>query len=190
MRITGGIHRSRKLVAPRGSATRPTSDRVREALFSFLTVQGALEGAAVLDLYAGTGALSFEALSRGAKTAVLVEPSRDAREAIRANAVALRVEGAIEVVPVTVERAGSRVAARSPFDLVFADPPYADVASGAVRRALTALLQDRQLVLPGGLLLLEHGKRDEPPELPGLDLHHTRQYGDTSIAVYTAVAAP
>ena len=83
MRITGGIHRSRRLVAPGGSGTRPTADRVREALFSILSARSALSGAAVLDLYAGTGALGLEALSRGAREAVFVESERAALAALR-----------------------------------------------------------------------------------------------------------
>src|SRR5437899_4832041 len=106
MRITGGEHRSRGLVAPRGHATRPTSDRVREALFAILGAMQpmqSIEGARVLDLYAGTGALALEALSRGASCAVMVERGREALDAIRANVAALGVAAVARVVAAPVE---------------------------------------------------------------------------------------
>src|ERR1700680_1652370 len=99
MRITGGIHRSRSLRAPRGERTRPTSDRVREALFGILTARRSLAGLEILDLYAGTGALALEALSRGAGRATLVESSREALAAIRANVAALGVQDRVRVIP-------------------------------------------------------------------------------------------
>src|SRR5262249_3327716 len=129
MRITGGVHRSRNLVAPRGQATRPTSDRVREALFAILRADPPIHGPRVLDLYAGTGALALEALSRGAAFAVLVERGKEALDAIRANVAALGVAAEARVVSVPVERAarGVQTAATAlggeAFDLVFVDPP-------------------------------------------------------------------
>ena len=106
MRVTGGIFRSRALRAPRGTTTRPTSDRVREAMFSMLVSDGLIEeGARILDLYAGSGALGLEALSRGAGEAVLVEQGRDALAAIRENVEALDVADRVRVVAARVERA-------------------------------------------------------------------------------------
>src|SRR4051794_32741588 len=102
MRITGGTFRSRSLAAPRGTETRPTSDRVREALFSMLVADGCFggdPGPRVLDLYAGSGALAFEALSRGARSAVLVDHSRAALAVLRENARSLGVEDSVTVVP-------------------------------------------------------------------------------------------
>src|SRR5689334_18455145 len=128
MRITGGVFRSRMLTAPRGQQTRPTSDRVREALFSMLASAGAFSdelGPRVLDLYAGSGALGLEALSRGAQSAVLVESGRPALAAIRDNARALDVEGQVTVIGARVDRALAEL--EGPFDLVLIDPPYADV---------------------------------------------------------------
>src|SRR5580698_8823990 len=115
MRITGGAFRSRALRAPRGQATRPTSDRVREALFGILSSAGALDGVRVLDLYAGTGALALEALSRGASDATLVEGAREALDAIRANVKSLAVEDRVRVVAGDVREAVRRL--RGPFDL-------------------------------------------------------------------------
>src|SRR4051794_17180995 len=105
MRITGGIHRSRALVAPRGVETRPTSDRVREALFSMLLSDGLFqEPPRVLDVYAGSGALGFEAISRGAREVVFVESARPALTAIRDNAQALDVLDIVTVVPIPAAR--------------------------------------------------------------------------------------
>jgi 16S rRNA (guanine966-N2)-methyltransferase len=185
MRITGGRYRSRTLEAPRGDATRPTSDRVREALFAILGSNGGLAGARVLDLYAGTGALAFEALSRGAAEAVLVEPARAALRVIQANARSLAVEALVKVVPTTVERAGTAVLAAGPFDLVFADPPYADITSGEAPRAIEALLRaPAGLLTAEATLVLEHGKADTPPALAGLGALDTRRYGDTCLSFY------
>jgi 16S rRNA (guanine966-N2)-methyltransferase len=185
MRITGGVYRSRSLRAPRGDATRPTSDRVREALFAILGSQRTLEGCAVLDLYAGTGALGFEALSRGARAATFVESARAAIAVIHANAGALRLEARARVVPVTVERCGDALGPEAPFDLVFADPPYAMVESGAVTAALERLV-GRGVLAEGGILVLEHGKAAAPPSLAGLAIGEARRYGDTALAFYAA----
>jgi 16S rRNA (guanine966-N2)-methyltransferase len=186
MRITGGTFRSRALRAPRGQATRPTSDRVREALFGILASAGALEGARVLDLYAGTGALALEALSRGAVRAVLVESSRDALDAIRANVASLGVDDRVRVVASDVRAAVRRIApAEAPFDLVLADPPWALVDSGAAPRALGELVRGNALSLSlSGTLVLEHAARSGPPDLGGLALAETRTYGDTALSFY------
>jgi len=180
MRITGGVFRSRALKAPKGSSTRPTSDRVREALFSALASGGLLDDAPrVLDLYAGTGALAFEALSRGASSAVLVEHARDALAVIRENARALDVERRVEIIPSRVDRALARV--RGPFDVVFADPPYADVPTSAFAAVLEGAAH---LVGSGGALVLEHGTKDAPPAIAGLELDRSREYGDTTLTLY------
>jgi 16S rRNA (guanine966-N2)-methyltransferase len=190
MRITGGTHRSRSLVAPRGQATRPTSDRVREALFAILGAEEPLAGARVLDLYAGTGALALEALSRGAALAVMVERGREALDAIRSNVAALGVTGAARVVGVPVERAAKAIrgAGGSGFNLVFVDPPYADVPSGDAARAIGAIV-GAGLVADGARLVLEHGKNDEAPAMEGLALQHTRRYGDTCLSFYVRTVA-
>jgi len=184
MRITGGEMRSRHLKAPAGESTRPTSDRVREALFGILAARGAVEGARVLDLYAGSGALALEALSRGAARAVLVERGRPALEAIRANVEALGLGARAKVVAGPVERAAPRLSAEGPFDLVLVDPPYADVPRGAVGRALEPLLAGGALSA-GALLVLEHAHADAPPPLAGLSAEETRRYGDTALTFYT-----
>jgi 16S rRNA (guanine966-N2)-methyltransferase len=183
MRITGGIHRSRALRAPPGSATRPTSDRVREALFGILTSAGAVEGARVLDLYAGTGALGLESLSRGAATALLVESSRAAAHVAQQNVESLGLTGVARILGAPVERSGPRIAASGPFDLVLADPPWALVDSGGAGRALVALVA-HGILAERGLLVLEHASRTAAPELEPLSRGETRTYGDTALTFY------
>ncbi len=181
MRITGGTLRSRVLRAPRGQATRPTSDRVREALFGILSSAGAIAGARVLDLYAGTGALALEALSRGASEATLVESSREALDAIRANIRSLALDARVRVVAADVGRAVGRL--RGPFELVLADPPWSLVDAGEVSPAVAQLVSKGALA-ERSVLVLEHASRSSPPGVEGLDLRETRRYGDTSLAFY------
>jgi 16S rRNA (guanine966-N2)-methyltransferase len=199
MRITGGTYRSRALRAPHGHATRPTTDRVREALFGILTSAGGVDGARVLDLYAGTGALALEALSRGAASAVLVESSRDALVALRANIAALGVEDRARVVPGDVAQAVRRLgragpsgrvapaAAEAAFDLVFADPPWAALDAPLDHdhpvAALSALAHDLGIA-EEGRVVLEHSSRTIPLDVDGLVRLDTRRYGDTALTFY------
>jgi 16S rRNA (guanine966-N2)-methyltransferase len=186
MRITGGEFRSRRLVAPRSMATRPTQDRVREALFSILTSRGTFddEPARVLDLYAGTGALGLEALSRGAASAVFVEKSKDALHALRENVATLGVASRVTLVSTTCEKAlATRLG--GPFDLVFLDPPYADLVS-----ALVVLSQVVSSLAPLATVVLEHGSGDQAGEVLGLTLEDTRVYGDTALSLYAVRAPP
>jgi 16S rRNA (guanine(966)-N(2))-methyltransferase RsmD len=190
MRITGGTLRSRALRAPRGEATRPTSDRVREALFGILGSAGRLDGARVLDLYAGTGALALEALSRGAAQATLVESSRDALAAVRANVEALGVDDRARVVAADVRGAARRLARAGPFDLVLADPPWALVDTGEAPRAIAGIVRAGALG-PDALVVLEHAARSTPPEIDCLARGESRHYGDTALTFYKpAILAP
>jgi 16S rRNA (guanine966-N2)-methyltransferase len=183
LRIVAGRLGGRRLVAPRDSATRPTAERVREALFSVL---GPAEGA-VLDLYAGSGALGFEALSRGAGRVVLVEARKPAIEAIRENIQALGVGGQCELIPRPVERAGPQLATSGPFRWILADPPYTLVENGQAPRAVLSLLA-AGLLAPAGVLVLEHDARTEPPAFPGISLLETRRYGATGLSLFEAPA--
>jgi 16S rRNA (guanine(966)-N(2))-methyltransferase RsmD len=174
LRIIAGSLGGRRLVAPRGLATRPTSDRVREALFSAL---GEISGARVLDLFAGTGALGLEALSRGAARATFVDNARPALQALRENIAALDVGDRATVVAEPALRAVGSLA--GPFDLVFIDPPYA--ALDAVPPLVATL--DRAL-LPGATVVLEHASRDPQPRLGELEGKPARVYGDTALSIY------
>lgn len=185
MRITGGEWLSRTLRAPKGNATRPTSDRVREALFSMLASDGLFDGAPrVLDLYAGSGALSLEALSRGAASAVAVEHAREALTAIRENAAALGAADRLRVVSSRVEKA--LVAFDGSFELVLLDPPYADVRTPAFARVLEGAARR---LSRAGTLVLEHASTDEPPIVPSLTRDRSRRYGDTTISLYRPLGA-
>jgi 16S rRNA (guanine966-N2)-methyltransferase len=176
MRVIAGRLGGRRLVAPRGLATRPTSDRVREALFSAL---GDVTGAHVLDLFAGTGALGIEALSRGAERATFVESARPALAALRANLSALDLEAASRVIHAPCERAIASL--DGAYDLVFADPPYAATASiPGLFAALTAAGRIRR----GARAVVEHASRDPAPEIGSLARRSSRAYGDTSLTFY------
>jgi 16S rRNA (guanine966-N2)-methyltransferase len=174
MRVVAGEYRGRRLQAPRGTSVRPTSDRVREALFSIL---GDIEGLRVLDLFAGSGALAIEALSRGAASATLVENDRAALDAIRANLAPLEGANAEVVRADVLAWLGGR---RGPFDLVFADPPYSSAGklAGALSQKLPAALS------PNALIVSESDKRD--PLTLAFPLEDERTYGHTRIAIHRA----
>ncbi len=186
MRITGGTFRSRSLIAPRGQETRPTSDRVREALFSMLVSDGVFAeepGPRVLDLYAGSGALAFEALSRGGREAVLVESARPALIAIRENAHALALEDQVSVLTMRCERAIDVLEGH--FDLVLIDPPYAEVRLPGFPVLLAGVAR---VLAPGGVLVLEHASTDEPVAPDGLVLDRRRRHGDTTLSLFRTAA--
>ena len=176
MRVIAGTLGGRRLKAPPGRATRPTSDRVREALFSML---GDVEGARVLDLFAGTGALGIEALSRGAARAVFVERDRRAAAVLRENLAALglgaeRAELRRGDALAALRTAGER---EELYDLVFIDPPYADAAGLGER--LSALLAP--LLAPAARVVSESDRR--APLALDLPIATERRYGDTSITI-------
>lgn len=178
MRIIAGRLGGRRIEAPEGLETRPTSDRVREALFSRL---GYVQGALVLDLYAGTGALGIEAISRGARRAVFVESARPAVAVIRANLEALGLAGETQVFAQAITRSLPFLAPLGPFDLVFLDPPYA--ALPEVPPIVAALLAAGALGATARVIV-EHAKKDPPPKLPGLDDADSRIYGTTAVSLY------
>jgi 16S rRNA (guanine966-N2)-methyltransferase len=172
--VVAGAFKGRTLHAPRGSDTRPTADRVREALFSML---GPLDGARVLDLFAGSGALAIEALSRGAAEAVLVERDPRAVAAIERNLEPLEVVAGVRRRDAL---AYLRETADAPFDLVFADPPY-DAAPRLAAR-LTEHLPG--LLADNGRIVTESDKRN--PLMLDLPLLRERDYGDTRITIHGA----
>lgn len=177
-RIIAGSAGGRRLAVPAGSGTRPTSDRVREALFSAVEARLELAGSWVLDLFCGSGALGLEAVSRGAKGAVLVDSGAAACRAARDNARTLGLEA--RVVKSPVERAVARGFAEAPFGLILADPPYAypDQSLQAVLAGLAA----GGLAAAGGLVAVERaGASPEPAWPAGWGPAAVRRYGDTAV---------
>ena len=177
MRVVAGAYKGRRLHAPRGEGTRPTADRVREAVFSILAD---VEGARVLDLYAGSGALAIEALSRGAASAVLVERDPRAVEAIARNVEATGAAAVVRKRDVVAYLGSPAAGDDGPFDLVFADPPYSSadrVAAPLTERLPAFLAEDARIVT-------ESDKR--MPLSLDLPLARERTYGDVRIAVHHA----
>jgi 16S rRNA (guanine966-N2)-methyltransferase len=172
VRVVAGAYRGRRIDAPSGRSTRPTSDRVREALFSILA--GAVDGAHVLDLFAGSGALGIEALSRGAADVVFVDSDRRAVATVHRNLEAVGVDAPVHRRDAFEWLAG----AEGSFDLVFADPPYSSASRAGER--LSELLPP--LLTETSLTVTESDKRD--PLLLTLPLADERTYGDTRIAIH------
>jgi 16S rRNA (guanine966-N2)-methyltransferase len=179
LRIVAGTHRGHPIKAPRGGATRPTADQVRESIFNLV---GPLEPAPVLDLFAGSGALGLEALSRGATQATLVDRSPRAAATIHANLLALGMEDRARVVvadwrrALAAERAGGHV-----YGVVMLDPPYRLLPRIAESLG-TALLP---LLAPGAVVVVEHDAKDPPPPLEDLPAGNRvdRIYGGTGVSV-------
>ncbi|MEA2721360.1 MAG: rRNA (guanine966-N2)-methyltransferase [Candidatus Eremiobacteraeota bacterium] len=168
--ITGGTLRSRRVPTPPGRAVRPTPARVKEALFSILGSR--VDDARVLDLFAGTGALGFESLSRGAAHVTFVEKHRPTADALRASARALGIAENVEVIAAPAERAVSAVPGR--FDLVFADPPYAN----DYPQAAFATLRDRRAIDDKTTVVYEHSSREPAPADPAMRVERTERYGE------------
>jgi 16S rRNA (guanine966-N2)-methyltransferase len=177
--IAGSVGGRRLAVAP-GRGTRPTSDRAREGLFGTVeAIRGGLVGAAVLDLYAGSGAVGLEALSRGATDVILVEADVAAARVIRANIATLGLPGA-RVINAGVARAlAAGPAGERPRDFVFADPPYR-VDDGEILQMLTALLAG--WLAPGALVAVERATRSGAPTWPaGYEADRSRRYGEATV---------
>jgi 16S rRNA (guanine966-N2)-methyltransferase len=183
-RIIAGTHGGRRLAAPAGGNTRPTSDRVREAFFSALDTMVDLSGARFADLYAGSGAVGLEALSRGASHALLVESDAKAARVIRDNIVALRVGAAARLV---TGRVGQVLAAGpdgGPYDVVFADPPYA--ADDAEVTAVQQALIDHGWLAPDAVVVFERSTRTAVRGasltwVDGITADRGKRYGETAL---------
>ena len=175
MRIIAGEHKGARIFAPAGRDTRPTSDRVRENVFNIVAPW--VEDARVLDVYAGSGAMGLEALSRGAEAAVFVEADPGAIRAIERNLDKLRLRGATVVRLDAGAVLAQEAAAGRKYDLVLLDPPYAMTDFDALGRYLPTVLAEE------GLLVVETAARVEP-ELAGLTVRTSRKYGSTRITVF------
>jgi 16S rRNA (guanine(966)-N(2))-methyltransferase RsmD len=180
-RIVAGTLGGRRLTAPSGSRTRPTSDRVREALFNTLEVVTTVAGARFADLYAGSGAVGLEALSRGAAHVLLIEDDPRAARAVRANIAALGAAGATRLVAAgvfTALRAGP--GGNGPYDIIFADPPYA-ASDEDIDRLQVALVGGGWLA-PGAVVVVERSSRSGPVRwAPPVTELRTRRYGETTL---------
>lgn len=177
MRIVAGELGGRVLRAPKGAATRPTSEKVREAIYNIV---GEVEGIHVLDLFAGSGAVGIEALSRGAAHATFVDAGKPAIAALRGNLDLLGVAGRSTVHPGDAVAFAGRAQPAAPWGLVFVDPPY---ASDLAVRAVTAL--PAAALAEGGLLVIEHDRRHVPPDALGaVRRRDQRTYGDTLVSFY------
>jgi 16S rRNA (guanine966-N2)-methyltransferase len=170
VRIIAGTHRGHRIAAPKGRDTRPTSDRVRENAFNLI---GPVDDADVLDLFAGSGAMALEALSRGAGSATLVESDREACRAIGANLDKLKLKATVLCQDVLRAVASER----RTYDLVLCDPPYDfDHAKLAPHLA--------RLVAGDGVLVYESSGRASPPEVPGLEVRTSRRYGSARLTLF------
>jgi len=180
MRIIGGEYRSRTLNAPKGMSTRPTLDQTREALFNIR--QGRVTGARFLDLYAGSGAVALEALSRGAAGAVLCDSSRAACACIRDNILRLGCEARARLLEMPDQRAIPLLRREgAQFDLIFLDPPYAtDLAP------VLAALKNADLLADGGLVVAEHAAGSNPVPPEGWALNRRKVYRDTALSFFAA----
>ncbi|RBQ17376.1 16S rRNA (guanine(966)-N(2))-methyltransferase RsmD [Spongiactinospora rosea] len=189
MRVIAGSAGGRRLTAPAGRGTRPTSDRAREGIFSSVgSMLGPLTGARVLDLYAGSGAVGLEALSRGAAHALLVESDAKAARVIKANIAALGLPGA-ELALDKAERLAARECEGEPYDFVFADPPYA--LGGAELTLVLERLADNGWLAPGALVAVERETRGEDLRWPpGIANERARRYGEATVWYGRAAGNP
>jgi len=190
VRLVSGRFKGRTLIAPPGQATRPTSDRARQALFDVIAHAAwapDLDGAKVIDLFAGSGGLGFEALSRGAVYCLFVETDEQARGAIRENMDALGLFGETRVHRRDAADLGvCHSSAGGPFDLAFLDPPY---RKGLGERALAELLNGGWL-RPGALIVFERGADEPDPEVEGYELIDARVWGAARVLFLRQTVAP
>lgn len=170
MRVVAGEHRGRRIDAPKGLGTRPTADRVRESAFNLV---GPVDGATVLDLFAGSGAMGIEALSRGAASCVFVESDRGAVRVIGENLDRLGLRGRVVALDAVRAIAGDP----GPYDLILCDPPYDYAAHDRLAPHLARLLAE------DGLLVYESSSRGPQPEIDGLDVRTSRVYGSARLTL-------
>ncbi|MCL6473276.1 MAG: 16S rRNA (guanine(966)-N(2))-methyltransferase RsmD [Firmicutes bacterium] len=180
LRVIAGVAKGRKLYAPKGADIRPTSDRVKEAIFNIIGRE--INNKNVLDLFAGTGSLGIEALSRGAEHAYFIDSKTQAIDLIKKNLDITGLDGKATVIKSDVYKAIERLAKNElRFDLIFLDPPYR-ISVSFLDAILNMLASD--ILKKDGLLVLEHAAKTEPRSVEGLELESTRIYGDTAVTFY------
>ena len=188
MRITAGSFGGRTLAAPRDARVRPTADKVRQAIFNILTHNdfgAGLDGARVADLFAGTGAMGIEALSRGAAFCLFVDDSAESRALIRQNVETLGLTGVTKIWRRDATKLGPMAAgAGGPFELVILDPPY---RKGLIAPAL-ASLRDGGWLAPGAIAVAEAAEDEKIPSTDGFTVLDERVYGDTRVAILRALS--
>jgi 16S rRNA (guanine966-N2)-methyltransferase len=183
VRVIGGEFKGRKLSVTRGRLIRPTSDRVREAIFDILGPVWVFWR--VLDLFAGTGSLGIEALSRGAEEAVFVEQGKGALTVLKENLEALGLQSRSWVLPLTAKRGIALLGERGKiFDLIFMDPPY---GKDVVGKTIEEIVR-HGILAATGVIVAEHARRDRIPPTLGLELSQQRRYGDTTVSFFQTVS--
>ena len=184
MRVIAGSYKGRRLQSPTGRDIRPTSDRVREALFSILSPH--IHGSRFLDLYAGSGAVGLEALSRGAECVIFVEQNRSSLDLLRDNLRLCHNPPKGIVISSDVQKAmqHSKLMKWSPYNIIFADPPY----HNSIAETIVSLLGSQVPLAPGGLVILEHRSQTRIPQQT-IHLKRTRQarFGDTTLSFFTQI---
>jgi len=179
MRVIAGQFRGRNLVSVKGSNIRPAADRVKETIFNILQNRLSLEGALVLDLFAGTGSLGLETISRGAAHAVFVDATETSLRLLRANIGRLRCESLCSVIDLDAMRFIETTDKR--FDLIFADPPYAFESTTTIPE----IIFRRNLLEKKGILIIEHSKSTEIPESPRYQTDVRKQFGRTVVSFFS-----
>jgi 16S rRNA (guanine966-N2)-methyltransferase len=184
MRVIAGTYRSRRLIAPRGLATRPTSDRLRETLFNILAPR--IEGAVFADLYAGSGAVGIEALSRGASLVYFVDNAVPALAAIRGNLAALGIQSGFEIISSSVSAGLRGFSPQERCSIVFLDPPYA--ATDDYAHTLGGIAEDADsLLAPGAIVIAEHSRKQPEPLAANygpLQRYRVLEQGDAGLSFY------
>ena len=183
MRVIAGTFRGRRLRTPAGLGTRPTTDRVKEALFNLLG--GSVQDVRVLDCFSGSGSLGIEALSRGAASVVFVEQGREAAQALRANlaSMGLEREPTARLLQRPLEKSIPQLATLGPFDLWLVDPPFPMLRDGTALRILQGLVA-AGLLAKGGVVAMEYPSDMQCPEIPGLEVEDERPYGDCRLVFF------
>jgi 16S rRNA (guanine966-N2)-methyltransferase len=184
MRVIAGSQKGRRLLSPEGTSLRPTSDRVKEALFSILAPR--IPGARFLDLYAGTGAIGIEAMSRGARHAAFVESHADSLRLLRDNLVRCGLTAQAEIHSCTATAFLKRELSDDAYDVVFADPPYQETDDGL---AMLSALSMSAIISPASTIILEHGSKSKlSSEIGRLSLVRQYRYGDTTLSLFSPQA--